>query len=126
MLFNRGVFAARLILFVLLSFAIPLAGYAGIGVSKISCSMETAAMAEQQSMSDMDHQTMAPDCCNDMETIAKTGTACKMGQECKIGTLGLTVYLQSPTQEFSTVSLIGGPKDRPIESQLVNIWRPPA
>lgn len=83
-------------------------------------------MAEQQSMSEMDQQAMAPDCCNDMATMAKTGTACKMGQECKIGTLGLSVHIQNPTEEFGTVGLISGPKDRAIESRLVNIWRPPA
>ena len=126
MLCNRLVRIARLLLFVLLSFAIPLAGYAGMGVPKMPCPMDATIMAEQQSMSDMNQQAMTPDCCNDMATRVKTGKTCKVGQDCKIGTLGLSVHLQNPTEEFSTVGLIAGPKDRAIESRLLNIWRPPA
>ena len=126
MLCNGLVRTARLLLFVLLSFAIPLAGYAGMGVPKMPCPMEATTMAEQQSMSDMNQQAMTPDCCNDMATRVKTGKTCKVGQDCKIGTLGLSVHLQNPTEEFSTVGLIAGPKDRAIESRLLNIWRPPA
>lgn len=120
-----GVRAVRLILLVLLSFAIPVMGYAGIGMSKTPCPMEAAAM-EAQSMTGMSQQSMDADCCNDMATMLKTGKTCKVGQECKTGTLGFSAHVPHRSNPFPSAPRISARKDRPVESPAVNIWRPPA
>lgn len=117
---------ARFVLFVMLSFAIPLAGYAGLGVPKMPCPMEAAAMAEMQAESGMDQQVKVADCCNDMATMFRTGKTCKVGQECKIGTMGVSVFAPKPADKFGQLGVIALPKDRVLKSLSVNIWRPPA
>ncbi|APW42914.1 hypothetical protein RS694_10465 [Rhodoferax saidenbachensis] len=118
----------RFLLLVLLSLAIPLAGYAGLGVPKAPCPMEMAAMAEQQLNTGMDQVLTAKmgDCCNDMETLLKTGKPCKVGQDCKIGSLGLSVHFFASPESFGKDSFLARLNDRVIEPRTIPIWRPPA
>ncbi|WP_170211827.1 hypothetical protein [Rhodoferax bucti] len=118
----------RFLLLMLLSLAIPLAGYAGLGVPKMPCPMEMAAMAEQQLSGEMKEASATPmgECCNDMETLLKTGKTCKVGQDCKIGSLGLSVHLPSIPEVFSKDTFLARLNDRAIEPQPIPIWRPPA
>ena len=126
--FNHTVRTVRLMLLMLLSLAIPLTGYAGLGVPKMPCPMEMAAMAEQQLDTSMDQALTAKmgDCCNDMETLLKTGKPCKVGQDCKIGSLGLSVHFPSIPESFGRDTYLAGLQDRVIEPRPIPIWRPPA
>lgn len=66
----------RLILFVLLSLAIPVQGFAQFVQPQIPCPMELGAMDMSADMG------LMHDCCNDPETAAKTGQPCKTVQPC--------------------------------------------
>lgn len=118
----------RFLLLVLLSLAIPLAGYAGLGVPKAPCPMEMAAIAEMQFDTSMDQALTAKigDCCNDMETLLKTGKTCKVGQDCKIGSQGLSVYFPTVPPSFGKDSFLARLNDRVIAPRTIPIWRPPA
>lgn len=125
---NSPVQTVRLFFLLVLSWAIPLAGYAGLGVPQMPCPMEMAGMAAQQFGTRMDSIAAAKmgDCCNDMETLLKTGKTCKAGQDCKIGSLGLSVQLFTLPQSFPVDSFLARIDDRAIEPRTVPIWRPPA
>lgn len=118
----------RFILLMLLSLAIPLAGYAGLGVPQMPCPMEMAAVAQQQLDTSMDQVFTAKmgDCCNDMDTMIKTGKTCKVGQDCKIGSLALSVYFPTIAESFGRDTFLASLHDRVIEPQSTTIWRPPA
>ena len=66
------------------------------------------------------------DCCNDMETLLKTGKTCKVGQDCKIGSLGLSVQFPSIPESFSQNTFLARLSDHTLESRTIPIWRPPA
>jgi hypothetical protein len=126
--FNHIVRTVRFLLLMLLSLAIPLAGYAGLGVPKMPCPMEMAAMAEQQLGSDVEETPAGAmgECCNDMETLLKTGKTCKVGQDCKIGSLGLSVHFPATPEVFNKDTFLAKLSDRAIEPRPIPIWRPPA
>ena len=126
--FNHIVRTVRFLLLMLLSLAIPLAGYAGLGVPKMPCPMEMAAMAEQQLSGEMKEASATPmgECCNDMETLLKTGKPCKVGQDCKIGSQGLSVYFPTVPPSFGKDSFLARLNDRVIAPRTIPIWRPPA
>jgi hypothetical protein len=90
--------------------------------------MEMAAMAEQQFDTGMDQALTAKmgDCCNDMDTMIKTGKTCKVGQDCKIGSQGLSVYFPTVPPSFGKDSFLARLNDRVIEPRTIPIWRPPA
>ena len=125
---NLIVRTDRFLLLMLLILAIPLAGYAAMVGSKIPCPMEMAAMAEQPSGTKMGHNLTAPmgDCCNDIETLLKTGKPCKVGQDCKIGSMGLSVHFPTIPVSFNRDAFLARLNDRAVESRPVSIWRPPA
>ena len=118
----------RFLFLMLLSLAIPLVGFAGLEVPKMPCPMEMAAMAEQQSDATMQGTSTAKmgDCCNDMETLLKTGKPCKVGQDCKIGSLALSVHFPSIPESFGGDTYVASLHDRVIEPRPIPIWRPPA
>lgn len=66
----------RVFLFVLLSIALPLQGYAHFAAPKPPCPME------QMGVMDMSDTRVMHDCCNDAETAAKTGKPCKTAHPC--------------------------------------------
>jgi hypothetical protein len=65
------------------------------------------------------------DCCNDAETVAKTGKLCKAAQECSSGVSILLFEATplSPVPVFSTHWLAGVPFALTLEP--ASIWRPP-
>ena len=67
----------RLLLCLLLCLAIPVQGIAGIIAFNTLCPMQHPAMARAVDASEL------PPCCNDADTFAKTGKACKTGQQCQ-------------------------------------------
>lgn len=115
---NHPMRRLSLWIILLLSFALPVYGSAGAAVPQAPCTMadmDAAAMDEA-----------AGDCCNDLDTYAQTGQACKMGQECPASpTLtvaadraGLLVTLaQAPPRWGAALAPAGEPR---------GIWRPPA
>ena len=76
----------RVFLFLLLSTAVPLQGYAHFAQPLVPCPMGAAAM---MALVDAD---AAHDCCEDAETAAKTGKTCKSGQPCQTGGQHFSVY----------------------------------
>ena len=108
----------KTLLLLILCLAIPLQGFAALAALGPPCSMEAMAGGS------MDH-SMADDCCNDADTVAKTGKLCKMGQECHSSTQGplftLNIHLPSPPHSvrFALVEL-------PVHSlDPAGLWRPP-
>lgn len=67
----------RVFLFLLISIALPLQGYAHFVVPKVPCPMEPMAMMGIADAAAMHH------CCNDAKTAEKTGKPCKSAQPCQ-------------------------------------------
>lgn len=75
----------RPLLVLLLSLLIPLSGVAGMETDMGDCPLDgkmsmNPAMTMQMQAMDHDHP-----CCNDAETVSRTGQLCKPGQECGTG-----------------------------------------
>lgn len=70
----------RTLLLLILCLAIPLQGFAAMVALEPPCPMEATAAGSMDASDSMAH-----DCCNDADTVAKTGKLCKMGQECPSG-----------------------------------------
>src|SRR3569833_930811 len=66
----------RTFLFILLSVALPIQGYANLALPKRHCPMESATM-------NMTDAGAMHDCCNDAKTAAKTDKPCKPAQPCQ-------------------------------------------
>lgn len=66
----------RTLLFIWLSIALPLQGYASFALPKPHCPMASTMM-------DMTDADAMHDCCNDAKTAAKTGKPCKPAQPCQ-------------------------------------------
>lgn len=110
----------RTFLFVLLSFALPLQGYAHFVVPKVPCPMEPMAMMD---MADADAMH---DCCNDADTAAKTGKPCKLAQYCQsVGQfLPIEEWVALP---LGTISSVRFPRhaDTVTSFDPAATWRPP-
>lgn len=111
----------RLILFLLLSLAIPVQGFAQFVPQQTPCPMELGVL-------DLSADTgLMHDCCNDSETAAKTGQPCKTVQPCP-----------SPGQFLPFAEIEVLPQERaastrfPLLAETVfsfdpaAAWRPPA
>lgn len=117
----------RLFLLMLLCFAVPIQGIAEVHVLSAPCPMEQSDHMAQMQMVDMDTQDMANhDCCNDIETVAKTGKMCKTGQDCPVSALypaslaiSLSVVMAPATLHPSLVLSV-----RSFDAS--SVWRPPA
>lgn len=118
----------RLFLLMLLCLAVPLQGIANVHMLSAPCPMEQSdPMAQKMQMADMDAQAMADhDCCNDAETVAKTGKMCKMGQDCPVSALypaSLAASLSLPVAPAAVhPSLVLSVRSFDASS----VWRPPA
>lgn len=99
-----------------------------MGVPTMPCPMEMATIAKQQLDNSTDQVLTAKmvDCCSDMETLLKTGKTCKVGQDCKIGSQGLSVYFPTVPASFGKDTFLTRLNDRVIEPRTIPIWRPPA
>ena len=111
----------RLILFVLLSLAIPVQGFAQFVQQQTPCPMALGVMDMTADMG------LMHDCCNDAETAAKTGQPCKTVQPCP-----------SPGQFLPFASIEVLPLERATSVRFPHLadtlfsfdpaatWRPPA
>lgn len=93
--------------------ALPLHASASTWQFKAPCPME-AEMAALLASGDLAGEDL-PDCCNDAETFALTGKACKTGQECGATTTAL------PAPAAGCVAAL----QRHERPQLVAAWWPP-
>jgi hypothetical protein len=111
----------KTLLLLILCFAIPLQGFAALAAFETHCPMEAVSMG---SMDDADDPMMR-DCCNDPDTVAKTGKLCKMGQECSSGAQCLlfpsvmSAVAPVDAERFSLISPF-----IPLLS-AAGLWRPP-
>lgn len=109
----------RVFLFLLLSLAVPLQGYAHFAQPLVPCPMEAAAM---MALVDVD---AAHDCCD--ESGSQTGKACKSGQPCQTGgqhfsvsTLDVLAQEPVPATRFPRIAA------NLFSFDPAAAWRPPA
>jgi hypothetical protein len=111
-------------LLLLMCLALPLQAPAFTWQAQSPCPME-AEMAALLAAGELAAKDL-PDCCNDAETFARTGKACKTGQECAATLLalpparvvGATGLLRHEPPPFATSTWDAAPP--------ANLWRPPA
>jgi hypothetical protein len=112
----------RVLSLLVLCLAIGLQSPVQARAAKSPCPMEQSGfpVAADDSMPTQD------DCCNDAETVAKTGKLCKTGMECQSSSPCLLV---SPSHgyvsEFASQPLLVAERVRPADSPA-SVWRPPA
>ncbi|MBT8764826.1 hypothetical protein [Metapseudomonas boanensis] len=106
----------RLCLLVLLSFALPFSGMAGVQSTSEPCPMKTAGMAK---MVDMDQ-----DCCHDMGAPSDHGKPCKPGLECKTVSI-LQVRFLKPVVDLAFPVATTSSSDFLPERTPSSIWHPP-
>lgn len=111
----------RVFLFVLLSIALPVQGYAHFVVPKVPCPMEPMAMM------DMADAAAMHDCCNDAETAGKTGKPCKSAQPCQ----SVGQFLPFPELDALPQGLVSSVRFPHLADSLTSFdsaatWRPPA
>lgn len=111
----------RVFLFMLLSIALPLQGYAHFAAPTPPCPME------QMGVLDMADAEAMHDCCNDSETAAKTGKPCKTAQPCQSAVQFLPFSgLDILTQELATSVRFPHLADVLFSFDPAATWRPPA
>jgi hypothetical protein len=102
-------------------FALALQGAAQASVVEKPCPMQKAGHVDATHTANTAH-----DCCNDADTMAKTGKACKTGQACPaagawlMSPLGLCSFL--PT----AVPLVSSHEPFALFIDPGSRWRPPA
>ena len=122
----------RVFLLLLLSLAIPVHGYAVLDVQRAPCPMRAGMMVAPTAapMSMAGSATPAAqerrDCCNDPDTVSKTGKLCKAGQECKTGGLAPALLHSAPLLDLACVAIETLPSQPFPQRRRVSIWRPPS
>lgn len=122
----------RHLLPLILSLAIPFAGYASVPGQHTPCPMQPASMQHDpverlvQDGSTSAHAAAAPSCCNDDTAFVQDGPVCKTGQQCQSGNAvqlaPLALQLPRPDGGFASPH----PSELPPDPTLAAIWRPPA
>jgi hypothetical protein len=112
----------RLFLILLLSLALPLAGYAGFAVGIEQCPMHASSEGVTEAMMD------CMGCCEeDMQTKSKTGKACKFGQECKTSHSSQILIPKVFLSFIPTATSLFSPShSRIISHDASGVWRPPS
>jgi hypothetical protein len=108
----------NLFLITLLCIAVPLQGVAGILATKIPCPAE--AMAVKSVDTGKDHS-----CCNDADTVVKTGKVCKSEQSCQPVWQDLPIQAENPLPIAIgiRIALFSQPLTLPTLPSAT--WRPP-
>lgn len=106
----------QLYLFLLISFALPLSGMAGVQSPSEPCPMKTTGMAK---MVDMDKG-----CCHDMGGPSDHGKPCKPGLECKTISVLQVAYVK-PAGNFTSPIAASNASDFLPERTPSGVWRPP-
>lgn len=112
----------RVFLFLLLSLAVPLQGYAHFAQPLVPCPMEAAAM---MALVDAD---AAHDCCEDSESGPQSEKACKSGQPCQTGGQHFSAFFTLDVLPQEPVPATRFPR---IAADMFSFdpdaaWRPPA
>lgn len=114
----------RVFLFLLLVIAVPVQGYAHFAVLKVPCPMEQDATMDEM------HAAAAHDCCDDAETLSKTGKSCKSGQSCQtcqsVGPLLLIPKLADLPRNPASSVHFPHLADIDFTFDPAATWRPPA
>lgn len=107
----------RLLIVLLLSFALPLTGMAGIETPTEPCPMQSMGMGQ---MAGMDQ-----DCCQDMGKMTQHGKKdCKSGQECKTGSL-LQVSVLKTAPPAAKLQRPAAYAEVVLSQAPADLWRPP-
>ncbi|MDD4915794.1 MAG: hypothetical protein PHW13_12250 [Methylococcales bacterium] len=102
----------------LLCFVIPLQGFAGVAAAKTACSAEPVAVMAAD-------DTGGHGCCNDAETTAKTGKACKAEQDCQPAGSGLINQTEALPPVFAAGKIPLFTSRLATDSEPSATWRPP-
>jgi hypothetical protein len=108
----------NLFLITLLCLAIPLQGVARV------MTVETACPAKLDGMT-TDDSVHNKNCCNDIDTVAKTGQHCKAEQDCQPTSLGMINQLESPLIASVGAEKISPPNAFALTFDPSATWRPP-
>lgn len=112
----------RVLCLIVLCLSIGLQSPAHARPAKAPCPMEQSESATAVD----DPMPMQHDCCNDAETVAKTGKLCKTAMECQSSSPCLLV---SPAHGYVSKFAAHAPRSaervRPADSPT-SVWRPPA
>lgn len=114
----------RVFLFLLLAIAVPVQGYAHFALLKVPCPMEQD--------STMDEMTTAAmhDCCDDADTAAPAGKACKSDLSCQschsAGSLLLIPECAGLPQNLASSVHLPHLADIDFTFDPAATWRPPA
>ena len=125
----------RWFLVFLLSVAIPFQGVVGLAVAETPCPM-SAVMKQSMMKQSMMAKINSPQasttektthrCCNDADTIAKTGKLCKSGQECQSSSLCPIVQPEPHVVSFPRTELLTSLNSLTLSFTPPAVWRPPA
>jgi hypothetical protein len=115
----------RIILIIALCIAVPFQAVAGTLLVSAPCPMmQDQSDTMMQHMADMNNAAQH-DCCNDADTVAKTGKLCKTGQECPSS----SVYLPEPFLAMAAAFAVSKPifsrNTLIISRNSALVWRPP-
>jgi hypothetical protein len=104
-----------------LCFALALQGVAQASVVEKLCLMRQTGHTLAMGAADTAH-----DCCNDADTAAKSGKACKIGQACPA--VGAWLISSIPSRSFSPAAapLVRSPEPFALCIDQRGRWRPPA
>lgn len=108
----------------LLLAALPLQGLAAAWPAKAPCPME-AEMVQMPASGALSAADL-PACCNDADTFAETGQACKSGQECGVASVALPATLPALHTRPPVVEPVARPVAPASPSIVALPWRPPA
>lgn len=112
----------RWILSLLLA-ALPLQGMAALSPAKAACPM-AAEMAQMLASGELAAAGL-PACCNDADTFAKTGKACKSGQECGVASIALPAMRPSLRSAPPAIEPVAWPMAPLLPDVIALPWRPP-
>jgi hypothetical protein len=109
----------------LLIAALPLQGLAASWPAAAPCPMEAAMMAQMLASGEIAAADL-PDCCNDVDTLARTGEACKPGQDCGVGSIALPAGMLPVRSEPPAVVPVPWLSAIAPPDIVALPWRPPA
>lgn len=120
---------SRPLLTLILSLFIPMSGFAGLETDMGDCPLGDMPMEVAMAMMTVDNMLEMDDpqhpCCQDAETISRTGQLCKPGQECGTG-------ISLPSMEGSGLVLFSPPGEPAFAAPAIpsvipdELLRPPS
>lgn len=110
----------RALLALLLCLAVAFQGIASAYAFKHPCPMEQDGQAMM-----MDAMNGNGDCCNDADTVAKTGKLCKSGQPGNLTFSWTVKSFQAPLQIPVSSCLVATAGFVPLSADPSAVWRPP-